>query len=165
MTTPESAPRQSSITLRFVAEPADENLYGKVHGGAVMKWIDQAGYACATGWCGQACVTVYVGGIRFYKPILIGHLVEVRARLIYTGRTSMHIAVDVLSRDLRTQEAEATTHCVIVFVALDADGQPSAIPAWQPQTEVDRALEDYAKRRLALSQTLALERPPYLEEE
>ncbi|HOU21728.1 MAG: acyl-CoA thioesterase [Kiritimatiellae bacterium] len=165
MTSPETPRRPHEITLRFVTEPADENLYGKVHGGAVMKWIDQAGYACATGWCGQACVTVYVGGIRFYQPILVGHLVEVRARLIHTGRTSMHIAVDVLSRDLRTQAAVATTHCVIVFVALDAEGQPAPVPAWQPQTDADRALEDYAKRRLALSQSLALERPPALAEE
>ena len=164
MTSPETPRRPHEITLRFVTEPADENLYGKVHGGAVMKWIDQAGYACATGWCGQACVTVYVGGIRFYQPILVGHLVEVRARLIHTGRTSMHIAVDVLSRDLRTKKGHATTHCVIVFVALDADGNPVDVPPWRPRTKDDKALENYAKRRLELSQTLELERRPYLAE-
>lgn len=159
------APRKKNeITLRFVAEPADENLYGKVHGGAVMKWIDQAGYACATNWCGHACVTVYVGGIRFYQPIHIGHLVEVRARLIHTGRTSMHIAVDVLSRDLRTQEAQATTHCVIVFVALDAAGHRIEIPQWHPESETDKALQHYALRRLELSKALELERRPYLPE-
>jgi uncharacterized protein (TIGR00369 family) len=160
---PDDAPRNDNeITLRFVAEPADENLYGKVHGGAVMKWIDQAGHACATNWSGRACVTVYVGGIRFYKPILIGHLVEVRARLIHTGRTSMHIAVDVLSRDMRTRESQATTHCVVVFVALDPDGLPAEIPPWLPTTDTEKALENYALRRLELSQTLELERRPYL---
>jgi acyl-CoA hydrolase len=164
MTTETPPRRKHEITLRFVAEPADENLYGKVHGGAVMKWIDQAGYACATNWSGCACVTVYVGGIRFYQPILIGHLVEVRARLIHTGRTSMHIAVDVLSRDMRTQESQATTHCVIVFVALDADGRRIEIPAWHPETETDQALEHYALRRLELSRQLELERRPYLPE-
>src|SRR5918998_24965 len=56
--------REREITLRFLAEPTDMNFGGKVHGGAVMKWIDQAGYACAVGWSGQYCVTVYVGGIR-----------------------------------------------------------------------------------------------------
>lgn len=155
-------PRERAVTLRFVAEPADENLYGKVHGGAVMKWIDQAGYACATNWCGGACVTVYVGGIRFYKPIQIGHLVEVQARLIHTGRTSMHVAVDVLSHDLRTRESHATTHCVIVFVALGADGQPVEVPPWRPRTKADQALEDYAKRRLELSRVLEVERRPWL---
>ena len=87
--------RQRELTLRFLAQPTDVNFGGKVHGGSVMKWIDQAGYACAVGWSGRYCVTVYVGGIRFYKPVLLGSLVEVHARVIYTGKTSMHVAVDV----------------------------------------------------------------------
>ena len=57
--------RSHETTLRFLAEPTDMNFGGKVHGGAVMKWIDQAGYACAVGWSGHYCVTLYVGGIRF----------------------------------------------------------------------------------------------------
>ena len=159
----DNAPRKEhQITLRFVAEPVDENLYGKVHGGAVMKWIDQAGYACAVGWSGRACVTVYVGGIRFHKPIVIGHLVEVRARLIHTGRTSMHIAVDVSSTDLRTGHHAPTTHCVIVFVALDGSGQPVEVPVWEPRTDAEKALQSYAQRLLSLSRNLEEEMRPYL---
>ena len=86
--------REREITLRFLAEPTDVNFGGKVHGGAVMKWIDQAGYACAVGWSGQYCVTVYVDGIRFHRPVPIGNMVEVSAKLIYTGKTSMHVAVE-----------------------------------------------------------------------
>ena len=71
-----------------------------VHGGAVMKWIDQAGYSCASAWCEQYCVTVYVGGIRFIKPVLIGDMVRIDAQLIHTGNTSMHIAIDVWSKKL-----------------------------------------------------------------
>ena len=62
----------SSITLRFLAEPSTVNFGGKVHGGTVMKWIDEAGYACATSWAKRYCVTVSVGSIRFQKPIRIG---------------------------------------------------------------------------------------------
>ena len=62
--------KSRNLTLRFLAEPTDVNFGGKVHGGIVMKWIDQAGYACATQWSGNYCVTVYVGGIRFLKPIV-----------------------------------------------------------------------------------------------
>jgi uncharacterized protein (TIGR00369 family) len=91
--------REREITLRFLAEPTDVNFGGKVHGGAVMKWIDQAGYACAVGWSGQYCVTVYVGGIRFHRPVLSGNMVEVSAKLIYTGKTSMHVAVEVSAGD------------------------------------------------------------------
>ncbi|MGA2506860.1 MAG: acyl-CoA thioesterase [Chitinispirillaceae bacterium] len=154
--------RQREIILRFVAEPTDMNVYGKVHGGAVMKWIDQAGYACAVGWSGCPCVTVYVGGIRFYKPILIGNVVEVHAKLIYTGTTSMHIAIDVSSGDLKKQEQVPTTHCVIVFVAIDGNGQPVKVQAWEPRTKEDHALLKYASRLMELGKELEDETRPHL---
>lgn len=141
--------RQRELTLRFVAEPTDINLHGNVHGGAVMKWIDIAGGTCAAGWCGRSVVTVYVGGIRFYKPIHIGNLVELNARLIYTGRTSMHITVDVQVSDPRVGDYTETTHCVIVFVALGDDGHPVEVPAWTPVTEEDKRLAEYAMQMMA----------------
>ena len=90
--------QKRSTTLRFLAEPGDVNFGGKVHGGAVMKWIDLAAYACSAAWSGKYCITAYAGGIRFVKPILVGNLVEVGARVIYTGRTSMHMGVVLLNR-------------------------------------------------------------------
>ena len=157
-----NAPHQRETTLRFLAEPSEVNFGGKVHGGTVMRWIDHAGYACAVGWSGQYCVTVYVGGIRFYEPILIGDLVEVHAKLIYTGTTSMHIAVDVRSGDPKHNERRHTTHCIVVFVAVNNDGKPVPVPAWQPTTDEDRALEAYAQKLMALRQTIENEMRPYL---
>jgi len=141
---------EREVILRFLAEPTDVNFGGKVHGGAVMKWIDQAGYACAVGWSGQYCVTLYVGGIRFYKPVHIGDMVEVRAKLIYTGRTSMHIAVDVSAGDPKDGRYAQTTHCIIVFVGLDGQGTPIEVKRWEPETEEDAALEQYAKSLMEL---------------
>lgn len=144
--------RQSQLELRFLAQPTDVNFGGKVHGGTVMKWIDQAGYAAAAGWSGSYCVTVAVCGIRFVAPILIGELVTVRCRLILTGRSSMHFAVEVAARDPRGTTERIATNCVIVFVALDApDGRPAPVPVWQPGSEEDRRLADYAHRLLDLS--------------
>jgi acyl-CoA hydrolase len=137
---------QREATLRFFAEPGDANFLGKAFGGAVMKWIDLCGYAVAAGWCGGACVTVYVGGIRFHRPISIGHMVELTGKLIHTGRSSMHIAVDVRSRDPRGGEWVKTTTCVIVFAAINEAGQPIPVPAWTPETDEDKALQTYAMR-------------------
>ncbi|UJF29037.1 hypothetical protein L0B70_09280 [Kaistella sp. 97-N-M2] len=97
---------QNKTTFQFISEPSDVNYGGNVHGGSVMKWIDQAGYACASSWSSSYCVTVYVGGIRFYSPIKIGHIVKVEAQVIYTGRTSMHIAINVFSRNIKRKEFE-----------------------------------------------------------
>ena len=140
--------REREITLRFLAEPTDVNFGGKVHGGAVMKWIDQAGYACAVGWSGQYCVTVYVGGIRFQRPVLIGNMVEVNAKLIYTGKTSMHVAVEVSAGDPKEGLYAKTTQCV--FVALDDQGKPAEVERWEPESEQDVALERYAKKLMEL---------------
>jgi len=74
---------QREVTFRFLAEPSDVNFGGKVHGGVVMKWIDQVGFAAAGGWSSRYCVTVAVGGIRFVAPILIGDIVTVSAKLVW----------------------------------------------------------------------------------
>jgi acyl-CoA hydrolase len=151
------APAQRGITLRFLAEPTDVNFGGKVHGGAVMKWIDQAGYTCAAGWTGTYCVTVYLGGLHFLGPIHVGELVELRTLVIRTGRTSLDIAVDVYAGDPKRNERRRTGHCVVVFVALDAEGRPAPVPRWEPQSELDRALEGYAERLSTLRQQMDAE--------
>src|SRR5688572_13980178 len=149
--------RPRKVTLRFLAAPTDVNFGGKVHGGAVMKWIDQAGYTCAAGWTGTYCVTVYLGGLHFLKPIFVGELVELRALVIRTGRRSLDIAVDVYAGDPKTGERRRTGHCVIVFVGLDAEGHAAPVPSWQPVTEMDQALERYAGRLGELRKQMDLE--------
>ncbi len=141
----------SSITLRFLAEPSTVNFGGKVHGGTVMKWIDEAGYACATRWAKRYCVTVSVGSIRFQKPIMIGDLVEVEARLAYTGKTSMNISVEVRAGDMKMGQMEKITECVVVFVAVDSGGKALPIDAWRPETPGDVALAQYVKTHLDLA--------------
>lgn len=150
------------VTLRFLTQAVELNFIGNIHGGAVMKWIDEAGYICAAGWCGRDAVTVYVGGIRFYQPIHAGDLVEVQARLIYTGNTSMHIAVDVSAGDPRSRIFRKTTHCIIVYVAIDENGKPTSVPKWQPQTGHDRELEAYALRLMELRKGIEAEMQPYI---
>ena len=139
-----------ALTLRFLAEPGDVNFGGKVHGGSVMKWIDQAGYACASQFSNSYCVTVYVGGIQFLKPIRIGSLVEVVAKVVFTGRTSMHISVDVFATDTRLDHKIKTTHCIIIFVAVDDNGRKVEVPKWIPLTDEDKNLENYAKELVSL---------------
>ena len=145
--------RQRELTMRFLAEPTDVNYGGKVHGGVVMKWIDQAGYAAAVGWSGQYSVTVAVGGIRFVAPVRTSDLVTVTTKLVHTGTTSMHFSVDVHARDpMEDGPGRLCTHCVIVFVALDGvEGNPAPVPSWEPRDEEDKRLAEYAMKVMALS--------------
>ena len=150
-------PHQRSATLRFLAEPSHVNFGGKVHGGAVMKWIDQAGYTCAAGWSGDYCVTVYLGGVQFLRPIRVGELVEMRALVIHTGGKSLHVAIDTYAGDPKAGELHRCGHCVIVFVPVDEAGKPKPVAQWEPVTEVDRALQDYALKLIELRKVMDAE--------
>ena len=148
---------EREITLRFLAEPGDVNFGGKVHGGAVMKWIDLAAYACSAGWSGKYCITAYAGGIRFVKPILVGNIVEVCAKVIYTGRTSMHIGIDVKACDPKCCDRQLTTHCIVIMVAVDENGSPTEVPEWVPTTEKDIQLRDSAIRLMEMRKKIGAE--------
>jgi acyl-CoA hydrolase len=101
---------------------------------------------------------VAVGGIQFVQPILIGDLVTVRCKLIRTGTSSMHIAVDVVASDLKNQDERRATSCVIVFVALDSEnGRPTPVPPWKPTSEEDSRLAHYAERLVELSRGMEQE--------
>ncbi|CAH0529028.1 acyl-CoA thioesterase [Vibrio hippocampi] len=145
------------VTLRFLAEPGDVNFGGKVHGGAVMKWIDLAAYACSAAWSGKYCITVYAGGIRFVQPILVGNLVEVSAKVIYTGSSSMHIAIDVQASDPKELNNRLTTHCIVIMVAVDEHGKPTQVPKWVPETEEDVTLERSAIKLMKMRQEIGEE--------
>ncbi|GGI73931.1 acyl-CoA thioesterase [Shewanella hanedai] len=148
---------ERQVTLRFLAEPADVNFGGKVHGGAVMKWIDLAAYACAAAWSGKYCITAYAGGIRFVKPIHVGNIVETSAKVIYTGRSSMHLAIDVKAGDPKNPERYLTTHCIVIMVAVDDAGKPTDVPEWKPLFDEDIALRDSAIRLMDMRKKIGAE--------
>ena len=119
------------VVMRFLAAPTDVNWGGKVHGGIVMRWIDEAAHVLATRWTGSdRNVAIFTGGVRFYRPLRIGHVVEVEARLLHTGRTSMHVGVHVRSGDPAegADGMELTTYCRTIFVG-DRRAAPGACRA------------------------------------
>ncbi|WP_432245322.1 acyl-CoA thioesterase [Arthrobacter sp. G.S.26] len=148
------------VTLRFMAAPTDLNWGGKVHGGTVMKWIDEAAYVCASRYAGKDTVAVFSGGVRFYRPLRIGHLVEVEARLVYTGTKGMHVAVHVRSGDPKDGGLELTTYCLTVMVARDTEGTSVPIPAWDPVSDEDRRLHAHARDLLEIRGTAPGNRLP-----
>lgn len=151
------------ISFQFISEPTDVNFGGKVHGGMVMKWIDQTAYTCARNWAETYCVTVYVGGIRFLKPINIGEIIKVDAYVLATGTTSIHIAVDVYSRPING-EFEKKTHCVIVFVSVDENGKAIPVKPWVAETTHELKLEEYAHKLAKLREQISEEMMPFMEE-
>ena len=134
----------NNVEFCFLAEPTDVNFGGKVHGGMVMKWIDQASYACAAKWSKRYSVTVSANGIRFIRPILVGQMVTVTASIVHTGRSSMHIYVVVRARDPKEDSLVITNRCFITFMATDESGYPVKVPAFEPKCEEEKMLEQVA---------------------
>ncbi len=137
------------ITLRFLAAPSDTAVDGaSIQAGRVLEWIDKAGYACAVGFSSSYCVTAYVGNVHFTRPILPGNLIEARARIIHTGRTSMHVLVTVDAADAREGVFAPATHCILIFVAIDENKKPREIPHWSPSNAEDAMLAAGATLRI-----------------
>ncbi|UQE75718.1 acyl-CoA thioesterase [Gordonia sp. PP30] len=148
--------RASSAALdagtRFLAAPTDINWGGKAHGGRVMSWIDDAAYLCGVRWCSGEVATAYMGGVRFYRPIHIGQVVEVSARLIHTGRQTMHVAVHVRAHWPRegSETSRLAAHSLTVLAALDGAGDATSVKPWRPQLPGDVALDLHARELIAI---------------
>ncbi len=128
----------SQVTLAQFMQPEHANARGNVHGGVVMKLIDEAGGLCATRHARRPAVTVAVDSLRFLSPVHVGDLVTFTAHLNWTGRTSMEVEVNVEAENLLTGQKTHTNSAYLVFVALGPDGRPVEVPGLILETEEDR---------------------------
>ena len=110
------------LTMSFLAEPKDVNFGGHVHGGEVMKWMDQIGYALAVKYSKGYAVTKFVDNINFASPMKIGDLVSLTAKILSVGTTSMRIEICVTSENLLSEIISENCSCEMVFVAVDKQG-------------------------------------------
>jgi acyl-CoA thioesterase YciA len=140
-------PDESAMLLAHIMSDHDTNLYGTVHGGVVMKLIDDAAAGAAGRHAGATAVTVSVEKLTFLAPVHAGDLLTARARLGYAGRSSMNVDVTVTAE--RWNSTGPTTTVAtgeLVFVAIDRDGRPVPIPRLEPITAEDA--ERYERGRL-----------------
>ncbi|MDN6619821.1 MAG: acyl-CoA thioesterase [Corynebacterium variabile] len=139
-----------------MAAPTDVLMQGAngVHGGRVLEWIDKGAYACAVGWSGAYCVTAYVGHIHFTRPIPSGHVVEVRSRIAYTGRSSMHVVNEVLSADPRELVFTRACDCLVIFVAMDENRKSTPVPNFDEERRGADAALSRVRRRKAIEEEM-----------
>ena len=129
--------------------PADANFMGNIHGGVIMKLIDEAAATCAFQFSRTLVVTAAIDRIDFHYPVRIGNLVVLKANMNYVGTRSMEVGVRVEAEDLATG---VITHCAsayLVFVALDDEGRPVKVPKYTPRTAEQKRWYDEAKARRA----------------
>ena len=145
-------PKTSSsteITMSQIVLPFHANVAGNMHGGEVMKLMDSAAGAVAARHCLTNVVTASVTQISFIEPIFVGDLVICNARLIYTGKTSMEVYVNVKAEDLEKGTIKNVSEGYFFMVSLDRNGRPNEVPPLKIENEQQQLLFDDAKQRIA----------------
>jgi len=128
----------SRVKLAQLMQPQHANNHGNVHGGWIMRLMDEAGALSCMRHAQSRVVTVAVDQMMFRQPIRLGDLVTLTAEVSYAGRTSMEAQVDVTAENPVTGECVYTNSAFFVYVALGDDDRPVQVPPLIPETESQR---------------------------
>ena len=144
----DSPKHQLSMTVLMTPDMA--NFSGNVHGGTILKLLDQVAYACAARYAGRYVVTLSVDQVTFREPIHVGELVTFLASVNHTGTSSMEVGIKVLAEEIRTQRMRHANSCFFTMVALGDDRKPVAVPPLEPTTPDERRRHQMAELRRGL---------------
>jgi acyl-CoA hydrolase len=138
------------LTMTVLMTPDTANFSGNVHGGTILKLLDQVAYACASRYAGTYVVTLSVDQVMFRQPIHVGELVTFLASVNHTGSSSMEVGIKVIAENIRTQENRHVNSCFFTMVAVDEHGKPTPVPALRPFTPDERRRHAAAEVRKAV---------------
>lgn len=122
------------LTMTVLMTPDMANFSGNVHGGTILKFLDQVAYACASRYAGRYVVTLSVDQVMFREPIYVGELVTFLAAVNHTGTSSMEVGIKVMAENIRTQALRHANSCFFTMVAIDDERKPVAVPPLRPFT-------------------------------
>ncbi len=127
------------LSMTVLMSPDMANFSGKVHGGAILRLLDQVAYACASRYAGSYVVTLSVDQVMFRQPIAVGELVTFLASVNHTGTSSMEIGIKVVAEDILKRSVRHANSCFFTMVAVDEEGRPTPVPTLQPVTSTRSA--------------------------
>ncbi|MBI5333160.1 MAG: acyl-CoA thioesterase [Burkholderiales bacterium] len=143
------------LVMTVLMTPDMANFTGNVHGGTILKLLDQVAYACASRYAGRYVVTLSVDQVMFRQPIHVGELVTFLASVNHTGTSSMEVGIKVVAEDIRNKVVRHANSCFFTMVAVDDDGKPTAVPPLQPATPDEKRRQAAARVRKQLREELA----------
>ena len=144
----------AELTMTVLMTPDKANFSGNVHGGTLLKYLDEVAYACASRYAGEYVVTLSVDQVTFRQPIHVGELVTFLASVNYTGNSSMEIGVKVITEDIRQKTVRHTNSCFFTMVAIGEDGRPTSVPQLQPRTADQKRRFAQAQQRRQIRREL-----------
>ena len=147
-------PGNAQLSMTVLMTPDMANFSGSVHGGTLLKYLDEVAYACASRYAGRYVVTLSVDQVIFREPIHVGELVTFLASVNYTGNTSMEGGIKVVTENIRERSVRHTNSCFFTMVAVDDQRKPAAVPPLQPQNSEDKRRFVQAQQRRQIRQEL-----------
>lgn len=126
------------LMMTVLMTPDTANFSGKVHGGSILKLLDQVAFACASRYAGRYVVTLSVDQVMFRQPIHVGELVTFLASINLTGNTSMEVGIKVIAEDIRGKVVRHVNSCFFTMIAIDDEGKPVKVPELNPATVDER---------------------------
>ena len=158
MSVNKKSPKESAVEMTELVLPNDTNLLGNLLGGRLMHWMDIAGGMSASRYANKVVVTAAVDNLLFHHPVKLGELVNLKAIVTWTGRTSMEILVKVIAENTLTGEKKLANEAFFTFVALDEAGKPCPVPVLLPKTDEEKIQNKEAinrrTRRLELKEKI-----------
>ena len=147
--------QEKSLNMTVLMTPDMANFSGAVHGGALLKLLDQVAYTCAARYCKSYVVTAFLDSVFFKEPIKVGELVTFKAHINYVGRSSMEVGIKVIAEDIQTQTERHTNSCYFTMVAKDSEGKTIPVPRLTLETETETKRFKAAEMRKALRAEIA----------
>lgn len=120
--------------MTVLMTPDKTNFFGNVHGGDVLKLLDQVAYACASRYAGKHVVTLSVDQVIFKQPIHVGELLTFLASVNYTGTSSIEVGIKVIAENILTKVVRHVNSCFLTMVAMDENRKPTQVPKFEPLT-------------------------------
>jgi acyl-CoA hydrolase len=142
------------LTMTVLMTPDTANFAGNVHGGTILKLLDQVAYACASRYAARYVVTLSVDQVMFRQPVHVGELVTFLASVNHTGTSSMEVGIKVIAEEIRTKSVRHVNSCFFTMVAVDDDRKPVPVPPLQPSTPDEHRRHAAAEVRRAVRREL-----------
>ena len=139
--------RPRSLYMTVLMTPDLANFSGAVHGGALLRLLDQVAYSCAARYCRSYVVTVFVDQVRFRAPVNVGDLVTFKANVNFTGNTSLEVGIRVQAANPTEQEERHVISCYFTMLAKDASGNAIPVPPLEVESDIERRLFESGRMR------------------
>ncbi|MCA9647087.1 MAG: acyl-CoA thioesterase [Polyangiaceae bacterium] len=144
---PGKSPRVSQVSVQQLMLPEHANAWGKVHGGLIMKLVDESGGICAMRHAQRPCVTVAIDSMTFQSAVEVGEVLCCEAYINFISRSAIEVTVHVNAEDPIRGEVTHTNTAHLVYVAIDDEGKPTEVPPLLLETDEDHHRWEAGKRR------------------